>query len=192
MESKLDPSNTSLSEIRDTTSSSKISGLKFNGEPGFLPSSFKDTSEVKSIQEYVSQIDKQKGMDSLVIENEEFMENMSDGGGSLTGYFFNSKLLQIKEWIGLSYGIRQHNFYFNNNRLVYVREIEDDFYVDNSGTDQARFDQHFKGDYYFTNNKLIDMVTLGHNRFEIDTNDPEKEFLEIAVKYQKIILHKRR
>ena len=109
----------------------------------------------------------------------------------MTGYFQNDNLVRVKEWIGLSYGVTEHNFYFNKNRLVYVLETEDDFYVDDSlGTDHSRFGQHFRGDYYFTKSKLIDMVTLGHNRFEIDTNDPEKEFLNLAAKYQRIILNK--
>jgi hypothetical protein len=36
------------------------------------------------------------------------------------------------------------------------------------------------------------MVSLGHNRFEIDTNDPEKEFLTTAAKYRNMILNKRK
>jgi hypothetical protein len=181
-----------LSEIRDTVSSSKLIRLEFKGETGFLLSIFEDTFQVRRIQKYVSQISKQKFEDSLELENEEFMENMTDGGGSLTGYFENDKLLRIKEWIGLSYGVTQHNFYFRKDQLVFVLETEDHFYIDSTGTDHSRFDQHFRGDYYFTNNKLVDMVSLGHNRFEIDTNDPEREFLQLATKYQQLILKKKK
>lgn len=184
--------DTTSSRGSDTASLEKINGSEFKSETEFLSSVFKDTSQIREIQKYVNQICKQKFKDSLELENEEFMENMTDGGGSLTGYFQDGKLLLIKEWIGLSYGVTQHSFYFNKDRLVYVLELEDDFYVDSSGTDHSRFDQHFRGNYYFSNNRLVDMVSLGHNRFEIDTNDPEKEFLQLAAGYQKLILNKRK
>jgi hypothetical protein len=109
--------------IIDTISSAKFSKLEFKGEDGFLSSIFDDTSQVRKIQQYVNQISKRKFKDSLELENEGFMENMTYEGGSLTGYFQNGKLLQINEWIGLSYGVTQRNFYFNNDRLVYVLEI---------------------------------------------------------------------
>lgn len=181
-----------LSGIRDTFSASKRNRSEFKGEVGFLSSYFEDTFQVRRIQKYVNQIGRQKFKDSLEFENEEFIENLADGGGSLTGYFQDGKLLLIKEWIGLSYGVTQRNFYFNKDRLAYVLELEDHFYVDSSGTDHSGFDQHFRGDYYFSNNKLVDMVSLGHNRFEIDTNDPEREFLQLAVKYKRLILNKRK
>jgi len=177
----------------DSVYNRQIDKMVFKGEPGFLSGDFADTAIIKEKQRIVKSIDNIRLKDSLELENEDFMENMTDGGGSLVGYFINGELVKINEWVGLSYGIMQHNFYFHKGLLIYVRETEDDFYVDDSsGTDQSRFGQHFQGDYYFSGNKLIDMVTLGHNRFEIDTNDPEKEFLQTAAGYRKIILNRQR
>lgn len=165
----------------------------FKGEPGFLSGDFADTAIIKEKQSIVRSIDHLRLKDSLELENEDFLENMTDGGGSLIGYFLNGELVKISEWVGLSYWIMQHNFYFHKGMLIYVRETEDDFYVDDSsGTDQSRFGQHFRGDYYFTGNKVIDMVAPGHNRFEIDTNDPEREFLQTSAAYRKIIRNRLR
>ena len=51
---------------------------------------------------------------------------------------------------------------------------------------------HFEGNFYFDNNKILDHVTLGHNRFENDSNDPEKEFLETADYYKAFLWPKTR
>ena len=120
------------------------------------------------------------------------MENMTDGGGSLTGYFDSDKLIKMKVWIGFSWGVRQNIYYFKDGQLAYVLETEDGFYVDSTGIDHSRFDMHFEGNFYFDNNKILDHVTLGHNRFENDSNDPEKEFLETADYYKAFLWPKTR
>ena len=191
-ENKSFPKDPSLRKLSDSAQLPKFNDLTFVVESGFLPSIFRDTAQVRVIQKYVNQIKKQKFEDSVELEEEQFLDNVTDGGGSLIGYFQNGQLLQVKEWVGLSYGVTQRNFYLKKGQLVCVLETEDDFYVDDSsGTDHSVFGQHFRGDYYFTNNKLVDVVTLGHNRFEIDTNDPEEQFVKLVTKYQKLILNER-
>jgi hypothetical protein len=158
----------------------------------FLPLSIiRNPEAVKNIQQTVVSINQLHFQDSLNLENEEFMENMTDGGGSLTAYFQNGEILKIKEWIGLSNGIMQHSYYYKNEQLVYVLETEEYFAVNDSmELDYSKLDKMFRGDFYFQNNKLIDIATLGHNRFEDNANDPEKEFLKNSINYKKIILHK--
>ena len=166
----------------------------------------KDTSDIKPpsgnyqnpdlvrlIFNKAAQIDTMKISDSIYLENEDFMEHMTDGGGSVTGYFAGDRLLKINQWVGLSYGIIEQDFYFDGEELIYVSEHEKNFHVDSNGTDHSRFsDTEFRGDYFFRRNKMVDMVTLGHNRFESDENDPEKEFLETAASLKKLILRKRK
>ena len=146
-------------------------------------------SKYKKIQKIVAKIDKTKFKDSVHLENEEFMKNMTDGGGSLTGYFQNGKLTRLDEWYGLSWGVLQVSYYFDNNDLVFVNEKEDHFYVDDSiGIDPFRFDGQFRGEYYFAKGKLFDEVSLGHNRFEDSANHAETEYIRRAKENMQIIL----
>ncbi len=162
------------------------------GEPGFLTQYFNDTAGVRKIRKYVSEIDKHKLKDSIELENEEFMNNLTDGGGSLTGYFQKGELVKIKEWYGLSWGILQVNFYFKNDILLFVNETEDHFYIDSNGTDHSRSDLIFRGQYYFNKSKLFDEVSVGHNRFERDDQNPETEYLKRAADNATIIFRKRK
>jgi hypothetical protein len=154
---------------------------------------FKNPEMVRSIYNAAVGIDKKKISDSVYLENEDFMEQMTDGGGSVTGYFAENRLLKIRQWIGLSYGIIDQTYYFEGDELMYVLEREKNFQVDSNGIDHSRFsDTEFRGDYFFRGRKMVDMVTLGHNRFDTDENEPEKEFLESAAHLRKLILGKRK
>jgi hypothetical protein len=153
------------------------------------PLQFNDTTGVKRIQQIVITLNSSKIKDSVYLENEDFMENSTDGGGSLTGYFQNGNLVKIDEWYGISWGVLQVSYYFDNSSLVFVRETEDHFYIDDStGIDPSRFDSQFRGEYYFNKGKLFDEVSLGHNRFENEENNPEKEFNQRAKENKDIIL----
>ena len=185
-----------MTELSDTLAPAKKDSIKIENKPdaksnknhSFLERDFSDTARIKSVQRFVTHIDSEKFKDSLELENEDFMENMTDGGGSLTGYFQNGKLVKIAEWYGLSWGVLQATFYLKNDKLAFVKETEDHFYTDSMGTDPSRFDTHFIGEYYFDNDHLFDEVSVGHNRFEIDENDAEKEYPERFRKNREIIL----
>ena len=188
-----------MTELSDTLAPAKKDSIKIENKPdaksnknhSFLERDFSDTARIKSVQRFVTHIDSEKFKDSLELENEDFMENMTDGGGSLTGYFQNGKLVKIAEWYGLSWGVLQATFYLKNDKLAFVKETEDHFYTDSMGTDPSRFDTHFIGEYYFDNDHLFDEVSVGHNRFEIDENDAGNEYPERFRKNRKIILDHR-
>jgi hypothetical protein len=161
----------------------------YDGKNFLFPVQFHDSIEVQKIQQIVAKIEKTKFKDSVHLENEEFMENMTDGGGSLTGYFDNNKLVRIAEWYGLSWGISQVDYYLSNDDLVLVIETEQHFDIDkNMNVDHSRFGQLFRGDYYFNKGKLFDEVSMGHNRFEDSANNPETEYIRRAKENKKIIL----
>jgi len=118
---------------------------------------------------------------------------MPDGGGSLTGYFDSEKLIKMKVWIGISYGVSEDVYYFNNDKLIYVSQDENNFHVDTSGNfDYEKFDLQFKGNFYFDNNKLLIQTSIGHSRQENDGYNAAKQFLEDAANYKKIVLTKRK
>ncbi|UAB85818.1 hypothetical protein INR75_07350 [Zunongwangia sp. SCSIO 43204] len=53
-----------------------------------------------------------------------------------------------------------------------------------------KFDGGFDGIYIFRNRKLIDQISLGHNRFEDDSIDAEETFLKELEIYKKKISKK--
>lgn len=175
--------------LKTTTDTANKNNFRFPTTTQLADSS--KLERISKIKNSVLNIDQFIYTDSVYLENEGFMENMTDGGGSLTGFFWDGRLVKMKVWIGLSWGVWQDVYYFENQKLIYVLEREDYFVVDDKGTDHSKFDQRFRGDFYFRNNKMFSQLTLGHNRFEIDANDPEIEFLKNAEHYKKILARRR-
>ena len=67
----------------------------------------------------------------------------------------------------------QQTFYLKNGVLIYATETIATYFTENGNTDSIVW----KGDFYFANGKLIDYVTLGHGKSELDTWNPEKDML---------------
>lgn len=117
----------------------------------------------------------------IELDNDYFIDEgrITDGGCSLTGYSKNGIIRKIVSWVGLSYGNEIIEFYYKNNKLIFVYEEFHSFVFD-KGSGEFRQDtteKTFIGRYYFKHTKLIDYITTGHNRFEDDTVDPEKTLL---------------
>ena len=160
----------------------------------FLTASYGQSKEdqIKAIRKEFTAINNATTLKKVTLENEEFLENMTDGGGALTGFYEAGTIRKIHQWVGLSNGIEIKEYYFKNGRLIFVYEKFNSFVYDN---DKAQFDQSktertFEGRYYFNNQKLIDYVTTGHNRFEDDSIDPEKTLLSEANDYMCLLIRK--
>lgn len=121
----------------------------------------------------VRQINHDSALKQITLTNEEWMTEMPDGGGSLTGYYKNKLLVKVVRWVGYSNGVEIVEFYFSNNELIFVYEQSDRFFYDEKKnvlrTDSL--ERAFEGRYYFSGKKMIDYTTLGHNRFESDSLD---------------------
>lgn len=136
------------------------------------------------------QIDKNDSLKKIVLENEEFLKNMTDGGGMLTGFYDEKKeIRKIQVQVFLSTGIQEYEFYLKNESLILIL---DDFkrFAWNEETnefDYNKFDGGFSGIYLFKDERLIDQIRLGHNRFEDDQIDIEKTFMEELNYYLELI-----
>ena len=135
--------------------------------------------------ERVSHINKDTSLIKVTLENEEFMTQMTDGGGELVGYFKNGQIQKIATRIGLSYGIKVTDYYFTNGELIFTFEILEEFLYNESLSkfDYSNTDTSFIGLYYFKGNKLIDSESTGHNRFEKDELDYETTILNSVKEY---------
>ena len=65
-------------------------------------------------------------------------------------------------------------YYLKNGSLIYAFESEVFFPTGENISEGTTW----AGDFYFSKGKLIDHVTLGHGRSELDDWDPEKEILQ--------------
>jgi hypothetical protein len=82
---------------------------------------FGQTNEkVNSIRKTVELINKDTTYTKKILDNEQWMEHMTDGGGQLTGLLKNGHLVKIIEWVGLSSCISTSEFYLHNDSLVFV------------------------------------------------------------------------
>src|SRR5690554_4082884 len=65
------------------------------------------------------QIDKNDSLKKIVLENEEILENMTDGGGILTGFYDEKKeIRKIQVQIFLSTGVQEYDFYLKNESPI--------------------------------------------------------------------------
>lgn len=122
----------------------------------------KNTLIIQIRQEFKA-INTEKGLQEIVLNNEEFLDHMPDGGGKLTGYFQKHQLKKIICWIGLSYGTQSAEYYFKGNQLIFVFKAFDRFGYDDK-TQQLHYDtkkRSFEGRYYFNGGKLIEKITKG-------------------------------
>jgi hypothetical protein len=130
----------------------------------------------------VREINNDSSMTTVVLRNEEFMDNSTDGGGELTGYFKNDQIWKITRSIGISNGMEIYDYYFTKGKLIFVYEIFNGFVYDmkSNRMDYSKTERNFIGRYYFKNNKLIDLETTGHNRFEDNSIDLENTLIKDA------------
>ncbi|WP_106791659.1 hypothetical protein [Aquimarina sp. Aq78] len=130
---------------------------------------FQNTEElIQKIRTEFRRINSNHQLKKIDLYNEEFMEYTTDGGGQLTGYFENGKLVKYVEWIGVSYGSIVIEYYLKKGKLFFAYEQENKFksVYDSSG-EWMYFDTSlppetiFEGRYYFNNSKLIRELNKG-------------------------------
>ncbi|WKV14031.1 hypothetical protein [Marivirga harenae] len=144
------------------------------------------------LSKFAKNIDNQlESYKSVILENEEFLENMTDGGGILKGYFSGDKIVKIELWAGVSNGKHEFDYYFKDSELYYIVESfkRYSYDVDSDTWDYSKMDQVFHGDYLFS--PTFDYETMGHNRFENDEIDPEEILAEEVEKYLTLLDEKR-
>ena len=62
----------------------------------------------------------------------------------------------------------QQTFYLNNGQLIFANETIVTYFTTNSKTDSITW----SADFYFSNGKLIDHITLGHGKSELESWEP--------------------
>lgn len=104
----------------------------------------------------------------IELENEAFMKLLTDGGGSLIGYFEDEKLIKVIEKFGLSYGVVLTEFYLKDDQLIFVYQTEDHFggmydSLENwIGYDYKKsLENQYQGRYYFHDGRKVKVLQNG-------------------------------
>lgn len=152
----------------------------------------KETS-IKDIRQEFQKINTDKNLETTKIDAEEFLENATDGGGELTGFKRNDTVVKIIEWIGISYGNRIREFYFRNQKLIFVYEKFDAFVPDEETGElnKSKTKSVFEGRYYFNNKKLIEQKLTGKKPMDDDEKNIGEELLASAKENLKILTEKK-
>ena len=148
---------------------------------------------IKTIRKDFQAINSDSTLKKISLENEEFLENMTDGGGELTGFFIKDSIVKIVEWIEISYGNRTREFYFKNGKLFFVYEKFDSFILNKAkdGLDLTKTKTSFEGRYYFNNKKLIAKKITAKRPFENNSGDISNELLKAASENIKLLTKKK-
>ena len=138
--------------------------------------------QIKLIRKKFEIINKDTTLKKVVLENEEFLSNMTDGGGKLTGFYKNQEIKKIYEWIGLSNGISIKEFYFDKGQLIFVYEKFDSFVFDDKKNefDLTKTKTIFEGRYYFNNKKLFSRSSKGDKSLAARDESTEDDLIERA------------
>src|SRR5258706_4258188 len=145
---------------------------------------------INTIRKDFQAINTDTSLKTKTLEDDEFLENTTDGGAELTGYYKRDSIVKIFEWIGLSYGNRTREFYFRKGWLFFVYEKFQSFVInDTTGEmDHSNVKTTFEGRYYFNNDKLIEQKTSGKRTFEDESAGLIKELLAKAKKDLKLLV----
>ena len=150
----------------------------------FLIVSFAQTKDekIKLIRKKFEAINKDTTLRRVTLENEEFLVNIPDGGGELTGFYKGKEIKKIYEWIGLSNGIRIKEFYFDKGQLIFVYEKFDSFVFDaqKNEFDFTKTKTIFEGRYYFNNKKLFSRSSKGDKSLAARDESTEDDLIERA------------
>jgi hypothetical protein len=146
--------------------------------------------QIRQIRISYLKINNDRSLKTIKLENEDFLpDEAPDGGCSLTGYYKNDTLYKMSAWIGISYCVRQYDFYLNNGKPVFIFETERDFPEKADGTlDYNTLKPAFEGRYYLDDEKVIDIKLKGEKRSdEKPTSAYVKGLVTEAASYKKLL-----
>lgn len=125
-----------------------------------------DSAYILMVDRRVQAINAEKDYEVRTLENDEFLEYTTDGGGELKGFVKDGELVKIVRWIGLSSCVIITEYYFDRSQLIFVREQGLEFaYVDSTASfDPAVQNITTEGRYYFRDGVAGPIVQKGSTR----------------------------
>ncbi len=126
--------------------------------------------KVEQIWKRVERIEKYNRYTINKLDNSEWMEQITDGGGELIGYFRNRRLVQIFQRVELSSCTVIYVYYFQGNALILCYGEE------RNSTNSFDYNKPSSGMrcwFYFDNESLIKSKVVGHTRCSAEPSDSQ-------------------
>lgn len=125
-----------------------------------------DSAYIVLIDRYVHEVDAGKDYAVKTLENEEFLTQMTDGWGELTGMMRDGALVKVVKWIGLSSCTETMEYYFQDWQLVFVSAQGAEFaYVDSTASfDPGVQKVTMEGRFYYRDGVAAPVVLKGSTR----------------------------
>ena len=139
----------------------------------------------------VGKIDSDSTYRTVVLSNEEFLDHIGHGG-QITAYIQDTLLMKITVVLYYSHGKEVCKYFVFEGELIYMEETFDSYEYNEelSEMNYEKIERNFQGKYVFETKKMIDLISLGHNRFEDDEIDCETTILNDFNRYIKLIRKK--
>ena len=148
----------------------------------------KKNDPIGDIRKQVQLINASKGMMVKVLNNEEFLDQMPDGGGELKAYFKNGRLVKVVEWIGSSSCTQTTEYYIQEGKLIFVYCSGKDFsYLKSGSTTSPKLVMECR--FYYQNNQLLKSLIRGKTKCS-DAPDKNwaRQFSDSLLKYKKLLI----
>jgi len=140
-----------------------------------LPKATKD-SLIRNIRAVFQRINSDSTLRAVDLDFEAFIEaagEAPDNGGEIRGYFRNDTIYKLVMGIGLSFGPKEYEYYYERGQVVFVYEKDSHFAVKDGGLDHDHLVLGFEGRFYFNKGRLIEKIIKRYDQFmagEIDEN----------------------
>ena len=150
-----------------------------------LPQATKD-SLIKNIRAVFQRINSDTAfrIESLdVDELEEAIGGSPDNGADARGYFKKDTLYKLYFGVGLSFGPKEYEYYYDRGEIVFIYE-KDQHYLPtkDGGLDHEKLVPGFEGRFYFNKGKLIAKIIKRYDHFMAEEIDEAyiKELLNVS------------
>ncbi len=121
------------------------------------------SAQISDIRKICTTINTDTGYQRIRLDNESYLEEMTDRGGWLEGLYKKEQLKKMTSWIGYSNRIVVTEYYFDKAQLIFVYDLEKTFPLDEKtgGLDEAHPLVAYEGRYYYRQGKKIDEKVSG-------------------------------
>ena len=125
----------------------------------------------KEIDKITNGIDDNSSLRLQTLNANEVYENSFDGGGEIHILWKKEEINKIYQKIGLSYGSLSITFYFQNNQIIKIIEIEENFeFKEGMTLNYDKLTKVFEEEIYVLDyeNEVLEVYTVGKRRVSDD------------------------
>ncbi len=122
---------------------------------------------IKEIRKHYKWVNSQKDFVPVVLNNQDFLDQATDNGATMTGYYKNNKLYKIIETVGISYAVITSEYYFWSGELFFIYHTEKAYKEkkDDAGNfielDYTKTELKYEDRQYFNKDKQIRRIKKG-------------------------------